>query len=121
MIVNANNAALVATILTAMSDERFTMRTIKGIKKGTSFTDLQIAEAVMAMRMPVAHRNVDSAPLVVRPIDRAKLLELRDAVNALTGDATMIIDFQPHMALEDDSVIDGEAVEVLPQPRRLLN
>lgn len=119
MIINANNAQLVATILTAMSDERFTMRTVKGIKKGTNFTDLQIAEAVMAMRMPVAHRNVDSAPLVVRPIDRAKMIELRDRVNALTGDATMVIDFGPSM-IEDDSVIEGEVL-TLPQPRRQLN
>lgn len=69
MQVNVNNAVVVAAIFDKLSDERFNMRTIDAIRRGTAIeTDEAVLAAATEMGCPILHRLRDNAPLITRPI-----------------------------------------------------
>lgn len=114
MQITSANALLAATVFASLADERYTMRTVTAIRKGTEFTEEQVNEFVAATHLQILRRVADNAPLVVRPLDRAKMIELSEKAMALTTDAggeTFDVDFEPEIEPlpEHDVMADVEA------------
>lgn len=110
MQITQANAAVVAAIFAALSDPRFTMRTVKAIHNGNdTFSEQDVANAATEMGMHLRHRIRDNAPLVERPasVTPQHATEFgQKAVEVLSGVSTEPMELS--FAIVEEATVDEE-------------
>lgn len=100
MIIDQNNAAIVAKVFAGLADQRFTMRTLAGIRKASGdaeLSDQAIANIAADLGMRIRRRMRDDAMLVERPVtvDEALAISAK-AQNVAAGNAEPFeLDYAP--------------------------
>lgn len=101
MNITQENAIAVAMILSTLLDERFTMRTLAGIRKAAgnpeALTDQVIGNAAAEMGMKIRRRIRDDAMLIERPLPVEELRTLCAKVQLVAAgtEQPFEIDFAP--------------------------
>lgn len=73
MIVNQENALVVTAIFTALSEERFSMRSVAAIKRGNDqITSAQVLETAAQIGCPVRRKRGNDTLLIERPVPVAE-------------------------------------------------
>jgi hypothetical protein len=97
MIVTQENAATVSAIFLKLADERFVMRSVSAIKRGTDLTTAQVLDTAAQIGCPLRRRAADDRLYIQRPV---RVAEAQDIVNkaqaVLAGSAEpFALDFLP--------------------------
>lgn len=110
MIINQANAIPVAKLFSALLDERFSMRTLAGIRKAAggdeALTDQVIANLAADMGMPIRSRLRDNAMLIERPVAVEQLRTICAKVQLVAAgtEAEFDVDFAPVVEAEPVSI-----------------
>jgi hypothetical protein len=115
MIVNQANAAVVYAIFSALTDPRFTMRSVTAIKKQSEeLTSAAVMDVAAQIGLPIRRRAIDDKMYVQRlsPVTVAQEIATKAAaVMAGTG-AEFDVDFSAPAATEVELDEDGVPVGV---------
>lgn len=102
MQVTQANAVIVIDMFTKLSDERFTMRSVNAIKKGTELTTAQVIEIAGQIGLPVRKRASDDKLFIQRNGNVAQAQEVVAKAQAvLAGGESFDLDFTPQQTAEE--------------------
>lgn len=108
MQVNQANAAAVANLFTKLSDERFTMRSVNAIKKGTEQTTAQVLTLAAEIGCPVRKRAEDDKLFVQRPMTVAQAQEIVNKADAVLAGTQEPFDLDLNPVVSSDLLPEDE-------------
>src|SRR4051812_27480093 len=103
MIVDQNNAATVSALFLKLADERFVMRSVNAIKKGTELTTAQVLDTAAMIGCPVRRRQEDDKLFIQRPVTVAEAQAIVNKSQAVLAgtEQPFELDFLPEQASAD--------------------